>query len=191
MESWIENWWAVALRAGAAIILGIIAFVLPGITLAAIVLLFGFYAIVDGVLALIAAFRERRNHGRWGVMALEGVIGIAAGAIALLWPGIGALALTLIVAAWALATGVLEIIMAVRLRRVISGEWLLILSGVLSIALAVVVALYPGVGALALIWWMGAYALAYGVVMLTLALRIRRLGGAPGVVAAGSGTVAR
>jgi uncharacterized membrane protein HdeD (DUF308 family) len=190
MESWMEYWWTVALRAGVAIILGIIAFALPGITLAAVVLLFGFYAIIDGVLALIAAFRERRNHGQWGVMLFEGVVGIGAGVIALLWPGIGALALTLIVAAWALATGVLEIIMAIRLRRLISGEWLLILSGVLSIALAVMVALFPGAGALALIWWMGAYALAYGVVMLMLALRIRRLG-TPAVAAAGSGTTAR
>jgi uncharacterized membrane protein HdeD (DUF308 family) len=190
MESWMEYWWAIALRAGVAIILGIIAFALPGITLTAIVLLFGFYAVIDGVLALIAAVREIRNHGHWGVMLLEGIIGIAAGVIVLLWPGIGALALTLIVAAWALATGVLEIIMAVRLRRVISGEWLLVLSGVLSIALGVVVALFPGVGALALIWWMGAYALAYGVVMLTLALRIRHVAG-PGVIAAGSSTTGR
>jgi uncharacterized membrane protein HdeD (DUF308 family) len=190
MESWIEYWWALALRAGAAIILGIIAFALPAVTLAAIVLLFGFYAVIDGVLALIAAFREIRNHGHWGVMLLEGVIGIAAGVIALLWPGIGALALTLIVAAWALATGVLEIIMAVRLRRVIKGEWLLIIGGVLSIALAIVIAIYPGVGALALVWWMGAYALVYGVIMLTLAIRIRHLA-VPGVVAAGSSTTGR
>ena len=93
MESWMEYWWSLALRAGAAIVLGIIAFALPAVTLAAIVLLFGFYAVIDGVLALIAAFREIRNHGQWGVMLLEGVIGIAAGVIVLLWPGIGALAL--------------------------------------------------------------------------------------------------
>jgi uncharacterized membrane protein HdeD (DUF308 family) len=190
MESWMEHWWALALRAGAAIIMAIIAFALPAVTLVAIVLLFGFYAVIDGVLALIAAFREIRNHGHWGVMLLEGVIGIAAGVIALLWPGIGALALTLIVAAWALATGVLEVIMAIRLRRVITGEWLLIVSGVLSIALAIVVAIFPGVGALALIWWMGAYALVYGIVMLTLSLRLRRLA-VPGGVATRSSATGR
>jgi uncharacterized membrane protein HdeD (DUF308 family) len=190
MKSWKDYWWTTALRAGAAIILGIIAFAIPGITLAAVVLLFGFYAVVDGVFALIAAVREMRSHGRWGVMLLEGIIGIAAGAIAILWPGIGALALTLIVAAWALTTGILEIITAVRLRRVIRKEWLLILGGVLSIALAVALALFPGIGALALVWWIGAYALAYGVVLLTLAVRIRRLDGA-GVIAAGSSTALR
>jgi uncharacterized membrane protein HdeD (DUF308 family) len=190
MESWRDYWWTVGLRAGAAIILGIVAFTLPGVTLAAIILLFGFYAIIDGVLAIIAAVREMRNHGRWGVMLVQGLIGIGAGVIALLWPGIGALALTLLVAAWALATGVLEIVIAIRLRKVISGEWMLILGGVLSIALAVAVALFPGVGALALIWWMGAYALAYGIVTLTLALRIRRAA-SPGVAGARSSTAAR
>jgi uncharacterized membrane protein HdeD (DUF308 family) len=187
MDTWMENWWALALRAAAAIIIGIIAFALPVVTIAAIVLLFGAYALIDGTLALIAAVKEMRNHGRWGVMLFEGIIGIAAGVIALLWPGIGALALTLLVAAWALTTGVLEIILAVRLRRVISGEWLLILGGVLSIVLAILVALYPGVGAIAIVWWIGAYALAYGVIMLTLALRIRHLV-SEAVVASGSRT---
>jgi uncharacterized membrane protein HdeD (DUF308 family) len=186
MGKWTAFWGTVALRGGAAIILGIIAFALPGVTLAAIVLLFGVYALIDGALALMAAVRELRNHGRWGVMAVEGVIGIAAGVIALLWPAIGALALTLLVAAWALSTGVLQIIMAIRLRRVISGEWLLLIGGVLSAALAILVALFPGVGALAIIWWIGAYALAYGVIMLTLALRMRHLG-APTAVPAGPG----
>jgi uncharacterized membrane protein HdeD (DUF308 family) len=186
MDTWMEMWWTVALRAGAAIVLGIVAFALPGITLAAIVLLFGVYALIDGALALIAAVRELRIHGRWGVMMFEGLVGIAAGVIALLWPAIGALALTLLVAAWALSTGLLEVIMAIRLRRVISGEWLLLIGGVLSIVLAILVALFPGVGALAIIWWIGAYAIAYGIIMLTLALRIRHLG-TPGVVAAGPG----
>jgi uncharacterized membrane protein HdeD (DUF308 family) len=186
MDTWMELWWTVALRAGAAIVLGVIAFALPGVTLAAIVLLFGVYALIDGALTLIAAARELRIHGRWGVMMFEGLIGIAAGVIAVLWPGIGALALTLLVAAWALSTGVLEIIMAIRLRRVIAGEWLLIIGGALSIVLAILVALYPGVGALAIIWWIGAYAIAYGIIMLTFALRMRHLG-TPNAAAAGPG----
>jgi uncharacterized membrane protein HdeD (DUF308 family) len=183
----MDFWWTVALRAGAAIVLGIVAFAMPAVTLAAIVLLFGVYALIDGALAIIAAVRQLRNHGKWGVMMLEGVIGIAAGVVALLWPGIGALALTLLVAAWALTTGVLEIVTAIRLRRVIRGEWLLIIGGILSIVLAVFVALYPGAGALAIVWWLGAYALAYGVIMLTLALRIRHLG-TPRVATTGSST---
>jgi uncharacterized membrane protein HdeD (DUF308 family) len=108
-------------------------------------------------------------------MLLQGLIGIAAGVVALLWPGIGALALTLLVAAWARTPGVLEVVMAIKLRKVMHGEWLLILGGVLSIILAVLVALFPGTGALLLVWWIGAFALAYGVVVLWLAIRIRHV----------------
>jgi uncharacterized membrane protein HdeD (DUF308 family) len=157
---WAGNWWALALRAAAAILLGLIAFALPGPTLAAIVVLFGVYAIIDGALALVAAVRGLRRHERWGAMLAEGIVSLAAGVIAL-------------VAAWALLTGVLEITLGVRLRRVITGEWLLILGGVLSVALAVLVAMFPGAGATALVWWLGAYALAYGAVALVLAFRIR------------------
>lgn len=188
MGTWMAFWWTVALRAGVAIILGVIALALPGLTLAAIVLLFGVYALIDGALALIAAVRGLRHHDRWGVVALEGVIGVAAGVVALWWPAIGALALTLLVAAWALSSGVLEIVMAVRLRRIIAREWLLLLGGTLSIVLAILVAVYPGVGALTIVWWLGAYALAYGIVMLTLALRMRHLGVPTAVAAGPSGT---
>jgi uncharacterized membrane protein HdeD (DUF308 family) len=175
MEAWTDNWWALAMRAAAAIIIGIVALSVPIVTLAAIVILFGVYALIDGILALIAAVRGLRHHGPWGAMLLQGLIGIAAGVVALLWPGIGALALTLLVAAWALTTGVLEVVMAIKLRKVMHGEWLLILGGVLSIILAVLVALYPGTGALLLVWWIGAFALAYGVVVLWLAIRIRHV----------------
>jgi uncharacterized membrane protein HdeD (DUF308 family) len=170
---WAGNWWALALRAAAAILLGLIAFALPGPTLAAIVILFGVYAIIDGGLALVAAVRGVRRHERWGAMLAEGIVSVAAGAIALLWPALGALALVYLVAAWALLTGALEIALGVRLRRVIRGEWLLILGGVLSIVLAALVATFPGAGATALVWWLGAYALAYGVIALALAIRVR------------------
>jgi uncharacterized membrane protein HdeD (DUF308 family) len=166
-------WWAIALRAAAAILLGVIAIFMPGPTLAAIVIVFGIYAIIDGILAIVAAVRGFRKKERWWPMLLEGLVGIAAGAIAIFWPGIGALALTYLVAAWALVTGAFEIAAAIRLRRVISGEWLLLIAGLLSIVLAVLVALFPGTGALLLVWWLGAYAFAYGVVSLVLALRVR------------------
>jgi uncharacterized membrane protein HdeD (DUF308 family) len=166
-------WWAIALRALAAILLGIIAIAMPGPTLAAIVIVFGVYAITDGVLAIVAAFRGFRKKERWGPMLLEGLVGLIAGAIAIFSPGIGALALTYLVAAWALATGAFEIAAAIRLRKAIKGEWLLMIAGLLSIVLAVLVALFPGAGALALVWWLGAYALAYGVVSLVLAFRVR------------------
>jgi uncharacterized membrane protein HdeD (DUF308 family) len=166
-------WWAIALRAAAAILLGVIAIFMPGPTLAAIVIVFGIYAIVDGILAIIAAVRGFRRKERWWPMLLEGLVGIVAGAIAIFLPGIGALALTYLVAAWALATGAFEIAAAIRLRKVMTGEWLLLIAGVLSIVLAVFVALFPGTGALLLVWWLGAYAFAYGVVSLVLALRVR------------------
>jgi uncharacterized membrane protein HdeD (DUF308 family) len=166
-------WWAIALRAAAAILLGVIAIFMPGPTLAAIVIVFGIYAIVDGSLAIIAAVRGFRRKERWWPMLLGGLVGIVAGAIAIFLPGIGALALTYLVAAWALATGAFEIAAAIRLRKVMTGEWLLLIAGVLSIVLAVFVALFPGTGALLLVWWLGAYAFAYGVVSLVLALRVR------------------
>jgi uncharacterized membrane protein HdeD (DUF308 family) len=173
LDGWNSNWWALGLRALAAILLGIIALALPGPTLAAIVLVFGIYAITDGVLAIIAAIRGVRRKERWAAMLFEGIIGIVAGAIALVWPGIGALALTYLVAGWALATGAFEIAAAIRLRKIMTGEWLLMIAGILSIVLAVLVAAFPGVGALTLVWWLGAYALAYGVISLVLALRVR------------------
>jgi uncharacterized membrane protein HdeD (DUF308 family) len=166
-------WWAIALRAAAAILLGVIAIFMPGPTLAAIVIVFGIYAIVDGILAIIAAVRGFRRKERWWPMLLEGLVGIVAGAIAIFLPGIGALALTYLVAAWALVTGAFEIAAAIRLRKVMTGEWLLLIAGLLSIVLAVLVALFPGTGALLLVWWLGAYAFAYGVVSLVLALRVR------------------
>lgn len=166
-------WWAIALRALAAILLGVIAIMMPGPTLAAIVIVFGIYAITDGILAIIAAFRGFRKKERWGAMLLQGLVGIVAGAIAIFWPGIGALALTYLVAAWALVTGAFEIAAAIRLRKAIKGEWLLLIAGLLSIVLAVLVALFPGAGALTLVWWLGAYAFAYGLVSLVLALRVR------------------
>lgn len=169
-----SNWWAIALRAVAAILVGIIAFAMPVVTLAALVTLFGIYAMVDGAFAVAAALKGVRKHERWGWMLAEGIIGIVAGAIAFLYPAIGALALTWLVGGWALATGVLEIAAAVKLRRIMTGEWLLMLAGVLSVLLAIIIALFPGVGAILLVSWVGAYALLYGIVTLALAVRIKQ-----------------
>ena len=172
--NWTGNWWALALRALAAILLGIVAFLLPGPTLGALVLLFGAYAIADGILSIVAAIRGLRRGDRWGVVLASGILGLATGVLVLIWPGIGALAFVYVVAAWALITGSLEIAMAIQLRKVITGEWLLILGGVLSVILAALMAIFPGVGATVLVWWLGAYALAYGAVVLALAFRVRQ-----------------
>jgi uncharacterized membrane protein HdeD (DUF308 family) len=175
VDSLSRNWWAVSLRGLAGILFGIITFFAPGISLAALVLLFGAYAFADGVLTIISAIR-RRGADRWWLLLLNGLVGIAAGILTLVWPGITALALLYVVAAWAVVTGVLEIAAAIRLRKAITGEWLLALSGVLSIALGVMLVLWPGAGALALVIWIGAYAFVFGVLLLALGLRLRGLG---------------
>src|SRR4051794_25423120 len=141
-----EHWWVFGLRGLAAVLFGILAFAWPGVTLAVLVLFWGAFALVDGVLALISAFRTNNDH-RWALLA-EGILGIIAGVVTFLWPGLTALVLVYIIAAWALVTGVLEIVAAVRLRRVIEDEWWMILSGVASVIFGLVIAIAPGAGAL-------------------------------------------
>jgi uncharacterized membrane protein HdeD (DUF308 family) len=174
LDSLSRNWWAVMLRGLAGILFAIITFFAPAISLAALVLLFGAYAFADGVLAVVTAVR-RRGADRWALLLLEGIVGIAAGVLTLLWPGITALALLYLVAAWALVTGAFEIAAAIRLRKMITGEWLLALSGIFSIALGVLLVLFPGPGALALVIWIGAYAFVFGALLFALGLRLRGL----------------
>jgi uncharacterized membrane protein HdeD (DUF308 family) len=172
-QSYTGNWVALALRAAASILLGIIAISLPGPTLAALVILFGVYAFVDGVFAIIAAIRGVRRGERWGALLAEGIVGIIAGLIALFMPLVGALALVYLVAGWAFVTGALEIAAAIRLRKIMKGEWLMIIGGALSILLALLVAIFPGLGMTLLVVWIAAYALAYGAIALALAIRVR------------------
>lgn len=168
-----HNWWAIALRGLCGVIFGLVTFFAPGISLAALVLLYGAYAFVDGVFALVSAIRSHRPRERWFFLVLEGIVGVAAGVVTLLWPGITAIALLFVIAAWAVVTGAFEVAAAIRLRKVIEHEWLLALSGVASIALGVFLVLYPGAGALALVLWIGAYALVSGALLIGLAFRLR------------------
>lgn len=170
----VRNWWALLVRGLLAIAFGLLAWAWPVKTAFIIVLLFGGYAFADGIFALVSAFRARRREGRWWPVALEGVLGIAAGLVAFLRPGLAALGLVIVIAAWALSTGVMELIAAVRLRKHIKGEWLLALSGVLSIALGVVLLINPAAGILAMTWVIAAYAIAYGAVMIGLSIRLKR-----------------
>ncbi len=167
------NWWALALRGVCAILFGIVAFVLPAVTLASVVLLFGAYAIVEGVFNLIAAVRGRAGQAPWWALVLEGLVSIAAGVVTFALPGLTAFVLLYVIAAWAIITGVLEIVAAIRLRARIDNEWWLGLSGVLSIAFGVLIMLFPGAGALAVILWIGAYAIIFGGMLLALAFRLR------------------
>jgi uncharacterized membrane protein HdeD (DUF308 family) len=175
VDSLSRNWWAVSLRGLAGILFGIITFFAPAISLAALVLLFGAYALVDGVLAIVSAVRHR-GADRWWLLLLEGLVGIAAGVLTFMWPAITAVALLYLIAAWALVTGAFEIAAAIRLRKAISGEWLLALSGIFSIALGVLLVLFPGPGALAVTIWIGAYAFVFGALLFALGLRLRGLG---------------
>jgi len=179
-----RNWWAVLLRGVAGIVFGIATFFAPVISLAALVLLFGAYALVDGVLALVSALRNRTTNEGWWVLLLEGIVGVVAGVVTFVWPGITALALLYVIAAWALVTGALEIAAAVRLRKVIEHEWLLVLSGIASIALGALLALFPGPGALAVVIFIGAYALGFGALLVALGFRLRSWERSGGVQAA-------
>lgn len=168
-----ENWWSLVIRGLVALIVGIIAFVLPGITLAALVILFGAYALIDGVVSFIGAWKASRAHERWGVLVLEGIAGIVASVVTILWPGITAFALVVLIAAWALVTGAFEIAASIRLRKYISGEWLLALSGIASIIFGFLMIAFPLAGALAIAYMVGIYALVFGVLLLALGFRLR------------------
>lgn len=169
------RWWAVLLRGLAALAFGALAFVWPQVTIATLVLLFGYYALFDGFFSIIAAIGGKRRHeDRW-LLALEGIIGIWAGVVTLRAPEITAFALVFFVSIWAMATGFLRIAAAVRLRKEISGEVWLALSGVLAIVFALMLMLKPLVGALWLAWVIAGYALVLGVFEIMLGFELRKV----------------
>jgi uncharacterized membrane protein HdeD (DUF308 family) len=161
------------LRGGIAILFGLAAFLRPGITLVALILLFGAYALVDGVFAIVGTFGGATGQTPRWLLLVEGVVGILAGLIAFVFPGLTAFALLYVIAAWAIFTGVLEMLTAIRLRQEITGEWALILGGIFSVIFGLLLAVLPGVGILSLIWLIGAYAVAFGVLLLIAAFRVR------------------
>jgi uncharacterized membrane protein HdeD (DUF308 family) len=167
------HWWALALRGVIAILFGLAAFLRPDIALGALILLFGAYALVDGAFAIVGVFGgTRAGTPRW-LLLLEGVVSILAGLIAFIFPGLTAIALLYLVAAWAIVTGIAEIATAIRLRQEIQGEWALIVGGILSVLFGLLLAVLPGVGILSLIWLIGAYAVVFGVLLLIAAFRVR------------------
>ena len=170
-----KNWWLILLRGVCGIIFGVLAFMWPGISLVTLVLLYGAFALVDGVFGLGAALLGSKGlapGSRWW-LAVVGILGIAAGIVTLVWPGISALVLLLFIAGWAIATGVMEIVGAIQVRKEIDNEWWLIASGILSVIFGLVLALRPGVGALALILVIGAFAIVHGALLVMFALRLR------------------
>ncbi|HEY3065106.1 MAG TPA: HdeD family acid-resistance protein [Methylomirabilota bacterium] len=170
-----QNWWAIVLRGVFAILFGLSAFLWPGMTVVVLVLLYGAYALADGIMAVAWAFVGRRLGAfPWGVF-LAGLTAIAAGLVAFLWPGVTALALLYLIAVWAIVRGVFEVVAAIHLRRELEHEWLLAAVGVLSILFGVVLIVAPGAGALALVWWIGAFAFVAGILMVSLGFRLRAL----------------
>jgi len=171
-----RNWWSLVIRGFLGILVGLISFIWPAITLAALVFLFAGYALVDGIVSLTGAVRNAAAHERWGALLFEGIVGILVAAVTVMWPAITALSLIFLIASWAILTGGAEIAAAVRLRRVVSGEWLLVLSGVASIIFGVLVVAVPLAGALVIAIWFGAYALVFGVILTMLGFRLRSWG---------------
>ena len=171
-----RNWWLLALRGVLGILFGIGAFVWPDATLAALVVVFGAYVFVDGIFAVIAGIGMRRQIDRWWLVVLEGAAGIILGVLTFQSPDTTALVLLLFIAAWSIVTGIFEIATAVRLRKLIANEWLLILSGVLSVAFGVLMILNPGAGAIAVLWLIGAFAVAYGALLVVLSFKLRKHG---------------
>ena len=172
-----RNWWALALRGLAAIVFGVVAIIWPGVTLTTLVILFGAYALVDGVFNILAGIRAVERHQRWWPLILEGVSGVILGVLTWIWPGVTTLVLLYFIAAWAIVTGILEIAAAVRLRREIQGELLLGLGGLLSVVFGAILIVSPISGALAVVWVIGVYAIIFGAALLTLAVRLRAGGG--------------
>ena len=168
-----RNWWVLAIRGVAAILFGVGAFLWPEITLTVLVLLFGAYALVDGIFAVVAGISVRKEQERWWMMVLEGLAGIVIGVLTFLWPGVTALVLLFFIAAWAIITGIFEIAAAIRLRKEIEGELLMGLAGLASVIFGVLLIVQPAAGAFAVVWLIGAYALLFGVLLIILALRLR------------------
>lgn len=170
-----ENWWLLLLRGLAAIAFGVLAFYWPGLTLLTLTLMWGFYAIADGILALWAAIASRGGEkaARWW-LALVGIAGILAGILTFVWPGMTALVLLMFIASWAIVIGLLQIWGAIRLRKEIEGEWLLALSGILSVAFGTILFAQPGAGALAVVWLIGSFAIIAGCIYIALAFQLKK-----------------
>ena len=167
-----QNWWAIAIRGVCGIVFGLIALFLPGATILTLVLFFSAYMLVDGIFGVVAAVRAASHHQRWGLLVLEGVLNIAVGVIAFIWPGLTAVTFVLLIAAWAIVTGVLEIVAALRLHPEY-GRWWLILSGAASVIFGVLLVVAPLAGVIVVTWWIGAFALIFGIMLLVLAFRLR------------------
>lgn len=173
--SFADNWSTLLARGIAAIIFGLLTWVWPGVTLTAMVLLFGFYTLADGLIGFWLAIKGRKENEDWWILLLWAFCSIAVGILTFMAPGVTEVVLLLYFAAWAIVTGVLEIISAIRLRKEIEGEWMFILAGLASVIFGVIMLAQPAAGALALLWMIGGYAVFFGCMLVMLAFKVRSL----------------
>jgi uncharacterized membrane protein HdeD (DUF308 family) len=168
-----RNWWKLLVRGIVAILFGVVVWLMPGISLTLLVLLFGAFVLVEGILGVWMAFSGRKEYEDWWELLLWGLVDIGIGILTFVAPGATAMAVVIFIAVWAIATGVLQIVVAIRLRKEIEGEWLLIVGGLASVVLGILFMLQPGTGALALVWLIGTYAIFFGIILVILAFKTR------------------
>ena len=167
-----EHWWVVLLRGLLAILFGVLAFAWPGLTAVILVTIWGVYALFDGIVGIIAGIK-----GKWTSLVVLGLLGIAAGIVALLWPGLTAISLLWVLAIWIIVAGSMQIGAAIRLRKEVQGEWMWILSGILMVLLGVVFFLRPGAGILSVTWLLATLAIVWGILLVMLSFRLKGLKG--------------
>jgi uncharacterized membrane protein HdeD (DUF308 family) len=172
LDAFAKNWWVLLIRGVLAVLFAVMAFTLPGLTLVTLVLLYGIYSFADGLTAIWVGGQARA----WWFVLL-GILGVVVGVFTFIYPGITAVALLYLIAAWAIVRGVFEIVTAIQLRKEISNEWMLIIAGIVSVLFGVALGAKPAAGALAVVWIIGAYAFIFGLVMIGLAFRLRGLSG--------------
>jgi uncharacterized membrane protein HdeD (DUF308 family) len=165
-----RKWWALAIRGGVTLLFGVLMLLVPGITLTYLVFLFGTYAVMEGIFDIAVSFRSMATH--WALF-LEGLFSVVAGILAFIWPGITTLVLLYLIAFWAVATGIFEVLTGIRLRKILANEWTFILTGFASLLFGLLILFAPATGALIIVFWVGAYTLLFGGLTLILAFRLR------------------
>jgi uncharacterized membrane protein HdeD (DUF308 family) len=169
-----HNWWMLLLRGILALVFGLLCVAYPNVTLLVMKIMFGAYALLDGIFALASSISTAEGRPRWWSTILEGIVGVTLGLLILIWPGITVFGLLYLIGAWAIITGIFEITAAIRLRQHFTNEWLLILSGAASVIFGLLILVIPRAGALAVVWWIGTYAIIFGMFYVALAFRLRR-----------------
>ncbi len=176
LSVYIRKWWVLALRGLVAVLFGVAAIIWPAIALQVLVLLFGIFALLDGILTIVVGVVIRHDAYHWWVWLLEGIAGIVVGVLVFVWPAITTAVLIALIAAWGLVTGIMEVAAAIYLRKIIAGEWLLLVDGILSILLGAFLVIFPLIGAQVIVDLIGIYAILFGFLLFVLAFQIRKLG---------------